>query len=152
MAYCPVGTLFDKMSLGTGRAKQMTKVRTTCGYCGVGCTFDLNVRDGKVVRRSPAPSDAPVNGMATCVKGRYGYDYVHHPDRLTRPLVRANRLDQQELAERTAEGAGGSWSPASPVGRVPAREGVHGLGGGGLGYGPGRGGAHLHEGEGGERR
>jgi predicted molibdopterin-dependent oxidoreductase YjgC len=78
----------------------MTKVRTTCAYCGVGCTFDLNVRDGKVVRVTSA-ADAPVNGMASCVKGRYGYDYVHHPDRLTRPLVRAQWLDAQELQERT---------------------------------------------------
>ena len=110
VAYCPVGTLFDKMSLGAGRAKQMTKVRTTCAYCGVGCNFDLNVRDGKVVRVTSA-ADAPVNGMATCVKGRYGYDYVHHPDRLTRPLVRANRLDPQELRERTAEGG---WRVVEP--------------------------------------
>ena len=118
VAYCPVGALFDRMSLGSGRASQMTKVRTTCGYCGVGCTFDLNVRDGKVVRVTSAV-DAPVNGMATCVKGRYGYDYVHHPDRLTRPLVRAHLLDQRELRERTAEG---DWRVVEP--RASARPGT----------------------------
>ncbi len=57
----------------------------------MGCTFDLNVREGKVVRVTSA-EDAPVNGLSLCVKGRYGYDYVHHPDRLTRPLVRAKWL------------------------------------------------------------
>ncbi len=67
-------------------------MRTTCSYCGVGCNFDLNVRDGKIVRVTSA-QDAPVNGMALCVKGRYGYDYVHNPDRLTRPLVRAQVAD-----------------------------------------------------------
>ncbi len=81
----------------------MTKVRTTCSYCGVGCNFDLNVRNNRIVRVTSA-HDAPVNGMATCVKGRYGYDYVHHPDRLTRPLVRAQWLDAAEMDRRTANG------------------------------------------------
>ncbi len=101
VAYCPVGALYDKMSLGLGRPNQVNKVRTTCSYCGVGCTFDLNVRDGKVVRVTSS-EDAPVNGMSLCVKGRYGYDYLHHPDRLTRPLVRAKWLDGAE--ERLASG------------------------------------------------
>ena len=112
VAYCPVGALYDKMSLGQGRASQITKVRTTCSYCGVGCNFDLNVRNGKIVRVTTAP-DAPVNGMATCVKGRYGYDYVHHPDRLTRPMVRAQWLDAAEMERRMANGewrmADGKW-------------------------------------------
>lgn len=103
VAYCPVGALYDKMSLGLGRASQVRKVRTTCSYCGVGCNFDLNVRDGKIVRVTSA-HDAPVNGMATCVKGRYGYDYVHHPDRLLRPLLRANLLDAALLQARQESG------------------------------------------------
>lgn len=108
VAYCPVGALYDKMSLGLGRVNQVTKVRTTCAYCGVGCTFDLNVRDGKIVRVTSA-EDAPVNGMSLCVKGRYGYDYVHHPDRLTRPLVRAQWLTD---VERRVEI--GDWRVADP--------------------------------------
>lgn len=107
VAYCPVGALYDKMSLGLGRATQVTKVRTTCSYCGVGCNFDLNVRNGHVVRVTSAP-DAPVNGMALCVKGRYGYDYVHHPDRLTRPLVRA-----KWLSNVAAQLENGAWSIAT---------------------------------------
>jgi predicted molibdopterin-dependent oxidoreductase YjgC len=103
VAYCPVGALYDKMSLGAGRPNQVTKVRTTCSYCGVGCNFDLNVRDGKVMRVTSA-EDAPVNGMALCVKGRYGYDYVHHPDRLTRPLVRAKWLDPEHIDEQVSSG------------------------------------------------
>ncbi len=106
-AFCPVGALYDKMSLGQGRANQVTKVRTTCSYCGVGCNFDLNVRNGKVVRVTSA-EDAPVNGMALCVKGRYGYDYVHHSDRLTRPLVRAKWLSNVE-----EQVASGEWQVAS---------------------------------------
>jgi len=110
VAYCPVGALYDKMSVGAGRLSQITKVRTTCSYCGVGCTFDLNVRDGKVIRVTSA-ADAPVNGMALCVKGRYGYDYIHHPDRLTRPLVRATCLEPEQLAARTASG---EWRTVQP--------------------------------------
>jgi predicted molibdopterin-dependent oxidoreductase YjgC len=87
VAYCPVGALHDKMSLVRGRPYQVEKVTTTCVYCGVGCQFDLNVYDGRVMRVTSNP-DAPVNGMALCVKGRYGYDFIHHPDRLTTPLVK----------------------------------------------------------------
>lgn len=106
VAYCPVGALQNKMSLGLGRVNQVQKVRTTCSYCGVGCQFDLNVRNGKVVRVTSAP-DAPVNGMSLCVKGRYGYDYLHHPNRLTRPLVRAKWLETEAVAERVNNG---QWS------------------------------------------
>ena len=102
VAYCPTGALFDKMSLGKGRVNQVEKVRTTCAYCGVGCNFDLNVRNGEVVRVTAA-EDAPVNGVSLCVKGRYGYDYIHHPDRLKRPLVRAKWLEgvEQQLEKDT---------------------------------------------------
>jgi predicted molibdopterin-dependent oxidoreductase YjgC len=103
VAYCPVGALHDKMSLRMGRPSQLTKVRTTCSYCGVGCNFDLNVRNGKIVRVTSA-QDAPVNGMALCVKGRYGYDYVNHPDRLTKPLVRAKWLGMERVEEQMASG------------------------------------------------
>ena len=65
---------------------------TTCTYCGVGCQFDLNVKDNKIIRVTSNPN-APVNGMHLCVKGRYGYDFVHHPDRLTKPMVRKYLLD-----------------------------------------------------------
>jgi predicted molibdopterin-dependent oxidoreductase YjgC len=108
VAYCPVGALYDKMSLGVARVNKVSKVRTTCSYCGVGCNFDLNVRDGKIVRVTSVP-DAPVNGMALCVKGRYGYDYVQHPDRLTRPLVRAKWLDGKRAEEEVTSG---NWQVA----------------------------------------
>lgn len=101
VAYCPVGALYDKMSAKLGRPNQVERVRTTCAYCGVGCTFDINVRDDEIVRVT-STAEAPVNGLSLCVKGRYGYDYVHHPDRLTRPLVRAQWLP--DVADRVAEG------------------------------------------------
>ena len=91
-AYCPTGALSDKMVYGLGRAHQIQKVITTCAYCGVGCQFDLNIKDGRVIGVTSNPA-APVNGMALCVKGRYGYDYIHHPERLTKPRVRRYLLD-----------------------------------------------------------
>lgn len=90
VAYCPTGALNNKMSVAAGAADQL--VTTTCTYCGVGCQFDLNVKSGRVIRVTSNPL-APVNGLALCVKGRYGYDFIHHPDRLTRPRVRKYLLD-----------------------------------------------------------
>ena len=92
VAYCPTGALSNKMNYGTARAHQVKKVTTTCSYCGVGCQFNLLVKKDKVIGVQSNP-DAPVNGMALCVKGRYGYDYVHHPERLTKPKVRRYLLD-----------------------------------------------------------
>ena len=92
VALCPTGALDNRMMMGLGPAEQ--KVTTTCAYCGVGCQFDLNVRDGHVIGVSSNPQ-APVNGVHLCVKGRYGSDFVHHPDRLTAPLVRRYLLDGQ---------------------------------------------------------
>ena len=110
------------MSVGKGRPTQVTKVRTTCSYCGVGCNYDLNVRNGKVVRVTSA-SDAPVNGRALCVKGRYGYDYVHHPDRLTRPLVRAKWLDAGQVDEKVASGEWRMTTIATPEPKRGRRKG-----------------------------
>lgn len=89
-AYCPTGALDDKMSIGLGAPDRL--VTTTCTYCGVGCQFDLNVKDNRITRVTSNPK-APVNGMALCVKGRYGYDFVHHPDRLMKPRVRRYLLE-----------------------------------------------------------
>jgi formate dehydrogenase alpha subunit len=90
-AYCPTGALADRHALASPPADRL--VTTTCAYCGVGCQFDLNVRAGRVVRVNSNPA-APVNGMALCVKGRYGFEYLHHADRLRRPRVRQAHLDR----------------------------------------------------------
>ncbi len=92
VAYCPTGALSNKMNYGIARAHQVEKVTTTCAYCGVGCQFNLLVKNNKVIGVS-SNQRAPVNGMALCVKGRYGYDYIHHPDRVAKPRVRRYLLD-----------------------------------------------------------
>lgn len=90
VAYCPTGALDDKPSVGRGMAERC--VRTTCGYCGIGCQMELHVRQQRIIRVT-ATSESTVNGRQLCVKGRYGYDFVHHPERLVEPLVRRYLLE-----------------------------------------------------------
>jgi ferredoxin len=85
---CPTGALVNAQ-LKSAREWEITRVRTTCPLCGTGCNFDLNVKDGRVIGVTTA-ADAPVNGHALCVKGRYHTDMIHSPDRLTTPLIRKN--------------------------------------------------------------
>jgi formate dehydrogenase major subunit/formate dehydrogenase alpha subunit len=93
------------MAVGLGKPDRV--VPTTCAYCGVGCGFNLNVKGGRIIRVTSDPA-APVNGMGLCVKGRYGYDFVHHPDRLRKPRVRRYLLDGG--VKRSASGAGREWA------------------------------------------
>jgi predicted molibdopterin-dependent oxidoreductase YjgC len=65
-------------------------VPTTCPYCGVGCQLDLHVRND-VIFRTAGRYDNRVNFGNLCVKGRFGFDYIHAPDRLTHPLLRRGR-------------------------------------------------------------
>ncbi len=96
VAVCPVGALVEKNMVGVVRPWEVKKVKTTCPYCGCGCNFDLNVKDGKVVGVTSNPA-SEVNGRHLCVKGRFGYDFIHSPKRLTNPLIRKNG----ELVEAT---------------------------------------------------
>lgn len=65
----------------------MKKVLTTCGYCGCGCNFYLNVEDNEIVGVTPK-NDHPVSRGKLCVKGWQGYSFVNHYDRLKQPLIR----------------------------------------------------------------
>jgi predicted molibdopterin-dependent oxidoreductase YjgC len=114
VAYCPTGALSDRMSHGLGRPHQVKKVTTTCTYCGVGCQFDLNVKDGRIIGVTSNP-EAPVNGMALCVKGRYGYDFVHHPDRLKKPMVRKYLLEGTPRPEDRGEWVEVDWDTALEI-------------------------------------
>ena len=100
VAFCPTGALDHRMSMGLGKPDKL--VTTTCSFCGVGCQFDLNVKDDKIIRVT-SNLDAPVNGMALCVKGRFGYDYVHHHDRLLKPHVRRYLLDGKSKPKPEAQ-------------------------------------------------
>lgn len=112
VAYCPTGALNNKMSVNAGAPDKL--VQTTCTYCGVGCQFDLNVKDNRVIRVTSNPK-APVNGMHLCVKGRYGYDFIHHPDRLTRPRVRKYLLDGTPRGHDRGEWVETDWETALKI-------------------------------------
>ncbi len=84
---CPVGALTDRPSRGKGRLYEMKKILTVCPYCGVGCNFYLNIKDGRVVKVTSA-YDAPVNKGNLCIKGRYGYEFIQRADRIKSPLIR----------------------------------------------------------------
>jgi predicted molibdopterin-dependent oxidoreductase YjgC len=114
VAYCPTGALSNKMFYGQARHDEVTKVTTTCTYCGVGCQFDLNLKDGRIIGVTSNP-EAPVNGMALCVKGRYGYDFVYHPDRVLRPRVRRYLLDGTDRPPDRGEWAEVDWDTALDV-------------------------------------
>ena len=88
-------------------------VRSTCPYCGVGCQVLLNVKDGRILRVE-APFDAAPNYGRLCVKGRFGADYVHHPSRLTAPLIRRTppRPGQRQAAAGPEDWRVVSWDEA----------------------------------------
>ncbi len=104
VAYCPTYALADRAALQAESAEQ--RVRTTCAYCGVGCQFDLNIKNDRITHVTSAEPEAGPNGMALCVKGRYGYDFVHHSERLKVPKVRREILDG---IERQPGDARGEW-------------------------------------------
>lgn len=89
VSVCPVGALTEKDMMGKGRRWEMKKVKTTCPYCGTGCTIELNVKDGKIAGVT-STEDGTVNGRALCVKGRFGYNFIEHADRLKSPLIKEN--------------------------------------------------------------
>jgi NADP-reducing hydrogenase subunit HndD len=87
VSVCPTGALSEKAGRFEARQWEMKKVPTICSYCGVGCTLVLNVKDNKVVKVT-SDKNLGANKGWTCVKGRFGSDYVHSAERLTTPLVR----------------------------------------------------------------
>jgi len=120
---CPTAALVPKQRIGQGRTWEVERVATTCSYCGVGCQYYLEVKDGKIVGVS-SKWDAPSNHGWTCVKGRFGWDYVHHADRLTSPLIR--RQKDEPLVEA-------SWDEAldfvaSRLAQLKAEHGPDSLG------------------------
>jgi formate dehydrogenase alpha subunit len=83
-AACPTGAIFPTKV----RPAPVKQVNTTCPYCGVGCGIKLDITsEDLIVRSDDAPENASSEGML-CVKGRFGFEYVNHRDRLTTPLIR----------------------------------------------------------------
>jgi len=90
LSACPTGAIYEKFLEGTSKPEQaLTKVKSTCTFCGVGCQVDLNVdsETKRIVKVTSDPNYVSNDGNL-CVKGRFAFNFVHHPDRLTEPLVR----------------------------------------------------------------
>jgi formate dehydrogenase major subunit len=90
---CPTGAIFEfipRRRFGAEVVRQPDSVaRSVCPYCGVGCQLDIHVKDDQIVRvTSPWIEERTPNQGSTCVKGRFGYDFPQHRDRLTVPLIR----------------------------------------------------------------
>ncbi len=83
--------------------------RTTCPYCGVGCTLDLHIKDDFIYRVT-SPFDSVVNHGNLCVKGRFGYDFIYSPERVTVPLIRKT---PQKLGHRTQAFDRSEWREVS---------------------------------------
>lgn len=87
VSFCPTAGLLQKYK-NEFRHWETKTVKTTCGYCGVGCQINFEVKDNIVVEAHPALVKPNVGLL--CVKGKFGYPYVNHPDRLTHPLIKEN--------------------------------------------------------------
>ncbi len=69
------------------REASVERTKTVCTYCGVGCSFDVWTRERRILKVEPT-GEGPANGISTCVKGKFGWDFVNSPERLRQPLVR----------------------------------------------------------------
>ena len=104
LSACPTGAIYEKFEEGTDRPEPaLNKVKSTCTFCGVGCQIDINVdpETKRIVKITSDPSYVSNEGNL-CVKGRFAFNFVHHPDRLTEPLVRG---EDGELHPTTWEDA-----------------------------------------------
>ncbi|MFB9607233.1 4Fe-4S binding protein [Streptomyces roseofulvus] len=131
---CPTGAI-TQPGPGRGltsRRAPADRVRTICGYCGVGCALDVVVREDRVASVLPS-GDGPVNRGYACVKGRFAYGYLESAERLTEPLVRENGVlspaGWDEVIARVAEGCAPPFgavaptrSPRSPPPAPPTRD------------------------------
>jgi formate dehydrogenase alpha subunit len=95
---CPTAALMPVSRNGKGREWELDRVKTVCGYCGVGCQIEYALKDGQVIY-AQSPSGATVNKEFLCAKGRYGWDFVTHPERLTSPLIRKDLAKEIGLTD-----------------------------------------------------
>ncbi|OGW44549.1 MAG: hypothetical protein A2Y66_00430 [Nitrospirae bacterium RBG_13_41_22] len=95
VAVCPTGALTGKMWTNKGR-QNFIEVDTVCPYCGCGCNLTLYVKRNKIIRVSS--KEDTINEGWLCAKGRFGYGFVHSPDRLKKPLIRIAPKEQSAIS------------------------------------------------------
>ena len=104
---CPTGALMPAAMMNEDAPGAVSPDRTVdslCPYCGVGCQLTYHIRDDRLVKVEGR--DGPANHGRLCVKGRFGFDYVHHPHRIVTPLIRREGVGKDDLA---------SLDPANPL-------------------------------------
>ena len=90
VAVCPTGALLENMPFAKPAAWELKRTITTCGYCGVGCSMQIETVGDKIARIVPAKG--PVNDGILCKKGRFGFEYVNSSERLKAPLIREDGI------------------------------------------------------------
>ncbi|MFM9973594.1 MAG: formate dehydrogenase subunit alpha, partial [Beijerinckiaceae bacterium] len=118
---CPTGALMPSVFLDSNQTRTVwpdKKVDSLCPYCGVGCQVSYNIKDEKIIYAEGR--DGPANHNRLCVKGRFGFDYIHHPHRLTKPLVRLANMpkhaaDQVDPANPWTHFREASWEEALDI-------------------------------------
>ena len=119
---CPTATLTEKTVIMLGQAEH-SKI-TTCAYCGVGCSFKVEMKGNQVVRMVPH-KDGKANEGHSCVKGRFAWGYATHKDRMLKPMIRAKITDPwKEVSWDEAIGYA-----AAEFKRIQAKHGVNSIGG-----------------------
>ena len=103
---CPTGALMPKSQVGSQVVDQ--KVDSVCPFCGVGCLLTYNIKDNKIV--SVDGRDGPANHNRLCVKGRFGFDYIQHPQRLTTPLIRKPGVPKDPALIQQLNRNGADWA------------------------------------------
>src|SRR6267142_3277571 len=137
---CPTGALMPSVMLDENQTRVTyadRKVDSLCPFCGVGCQVTYQVKDEKVIYAEGR--DGPANHNRLCVKGRFGFDYIHHPHRLTKPLVRLPNAkkdanDQVDPANPFTHFREASWEEALDIAakglvRIRDEKGVKALAG-----------------------
>jgi formate dehydrogenase major subunit len=119
---CPTATLMEKTVIEAGTPEH--KVTTTCAYCGVGCSFDAEMKGEQVVRMTPSKEGGANHGHS-CVKGRFAWGYATHADRITTPMIRKSIHDPWQKV---------GWDEAfnyaaSEIQRIQAKYGKESVGG-----------------------
>lgn len=100
VSVCPVGALIPKSKVKF-RTWETKKIKTICSYCGVGCEMNLVVKNNTVV--DVEPLNGPANKNLLCVKGKFAYKFIDHPDRLKTPLIRKNGKLEEATWEEAYE-------------------------------------------------
>ena len=103
---CPTGALMPKTQVGSQVVDK--KIDSVCPFCGVGCLLTYNVKDNRIV--SVEGRDGPANHNRLCVKGRFGFDYIQHPQRLTVPLIRKAGVPKDPEAIQHLNRNAAQWS------------------------------------------